>query len=866
MAAKGQWMDRLTGRSNEGKYPLIWALLLIGILMIGAYFRFTGVNWDESQHLHPDERFMTMVASSISSVDSLDDYFNTAKSTLNPHNMGYGFYVYGTLPLFLVRWVAEAVNQAGYDEIFLVGRVLSGFADLITVLIVYLTALRLFRRQRLALIAAAFMALSVMPIQLSHYFTVDNFANLFTMLAIYFAVRVFTGELPSLDEDGEASSFEWRDLVSHWPSAVPYALFGVGLGLALASKVSIAPLAVLLPLAAVVYFFRLTPQQQSKYALVLLRNLVIGAVVSFIIFRIFQPYAFSGPGFFGIGLNQKWFDNLSSLQAQSSGDVDSPPELQWARRPITFAWTNMVEWGMGLPLGLLAWAGFLWMGWRILRGEWKPYLLIWLWTGAYFAWQALSFTRTMRYQIPVYPTLAIIAAWAIFALWDHRSRWKLRLPERVAQAWPKVLSLLVGLAVLLSTFAWAFAFTRIYNRPMTRVEATRWIYQNVPAPINLHIQTDVGQVNQPIPYLNDGAIEPDEPYVFTFTAPVSGAMAELTLPGLTIQHFDPVSAFLKVEITDVTAGNKLLASGSLPLAFENKEQTYTIPLDTLAAVQENQVYGVVIYLQAQRGSVLLTKDIPIRIYTRTSVTEVALNQINLQGVTSHTARFTSKLGGSLRWLSFPVKAAGSTPAATTLLSVTVMEPGAGGKVVGALTQMVEATAETQLVTFRFEPQLLLIPAREYVVIIDNTTVGQSITLNGTLSLRTADDSIDQSVPYPVRLIRQGNPYMAMVDIKEDGVLTEVQFARLAQQDPALAGALDLSVDVMLLQKPDVVLASGKVQTMLDPAMDTRGAGVTVKLDQPLAVTKGNSYFIRLSVTRGAVAVRGSAPANEIHLG
>ena len=58
-------------------------------MLLGAYFRFTGVNWDSDQHLHPDERFMTMVAEQIDSVDSLGEYFNTKTSTLNP--LGFGF-------------------------------------------------------------------------------------------------------------------------------------------------------------------------------------------------------------------------------------------------------------------------------------------------------------------------------------------------------------------------------------------------------------------------------------------------------------------------------------------------------------------------------------------------------------------------------------------------------------------------------------------------------------------------------------------------------------------------------------------------------------------------------------------------------
>jgi len=64
-----------------------------------------------------------------------------------------------------------------------------------------------------------------------------------------------------------------------------------------------------------------------------------------------------------------------------------------------------------------------------------------------------------------------------------------------------ILATLIGVTVLALTFAWAYAFTRIYTRPVTRVAATYWIYQNVPGPINLHIQAANGSVfQQPLPF------------------------------------------------------------------------------------------------------------------------------------------------------------------------------------------------------------------------------------------------------------------------------------------------------------------------------------------------------------------------------
>ena len=69
-------------------------ILLILILVAGAYLRFVGQDWDVEQHLHPDERFLTMVEASLLPVDSLGDYFDTANSTLNPANRGHSFFVY----------------------------------------------------------------------------------------------------------------------------------------------------------------------------------------------------------------------------------------------------------------------------------------------------------------------------------------------------------------------------------------------------------------------------------------------------------------------------------------------------------------------------------------------------------------------------------------------------------------------------------------------------------------------------------------------------------------------------------------------------------------------------------------------------
>src|SRR3989344_4227432 len=54
--------------------------LFIAILLLAAFFRLYGLNWDQNQHLHPDERFLTMVSTSLKWPPSIYGYFDTLKS------------------------------------------------------------------------------------------------------------------------------------------------------------------------------------------------------------------------------------------------------------------------------------------------------------------------------------------------------------------------------------------------------------------------------------------------------------------------------------------------------------------------------------------------------------------------------------------------------------------------------------------------------------------------------------------------------------------------------------------------------------------------------------------------------------------
>lgn len=597
---------------------LIFDLLLLLILLVGTALRMAGSYWGEYTYMHPDERFLIWVGSDISPVKlsanpnatsaedqftkewlSLSEYFDTANSPLNPHNRGHGFYVYGTLPMFLTRVAVELIKgHSGFQEMTDVGRPLSALADLLTVLLVYLVAAKLYDR-RVGLLAAAFSAAAVLQIQQSHFFTMDTFINLFTFLAFYFAVRVCAGNGAEAwaDEPAPVETEEtlpapargiqetFKGFVSHpyfWLSLA----FGIALGMAVASKLNAVLMALALPAAMVMRLISLPPKKREEAVLPMFFYLCLAAAASFITFRIGQPYAFSGPGFLGIQPNPLWIENIKSLLAQSAGDVDFPPALQWARRPVWFSGQNLVLWGLGLPLGILAWAGFLAAGWRILKGEWQRHALIWGWTAAYFLWQSMAFNPTMRYQLPIYPTLAIFAAWVVFYIYDQGKRSAIiHLPATIRNLpWNKVLAVVIGALVLVGTYAWAVAFTGIYVRPFTRVAGSRWIYQNVPGPINLHIQTDEGLKNQPVPVSDQYTIRTNLPLLTSFIANQSGTLDEIYLGHVLDRNLTTSSNELRLTVSSLPNGEMPLGGGSLRVIPSLNSQTeglgYVLTLDS----------------------------------------------------------------------------------------------------------------------------------------------------------------------------------------------------------------------------------------------------------------------------------------------
>jgi len=373
-----------------------------------------------------------------------------------------------------------------------VGRALSSLFDLGSVLLIYLIGRRLYGRRQ-GLLAALLLALTALNIQNSHFYTVDNFTSFFVILAFYFAVQIAQGEgLGAFLGLGVAYGFAVAGKINS-------ALFGVVIvaaGLVRvarllkepASGVSMALMSIRQSIGGFSISVRVEPvdgrpSRETRWITVATRvavALFCVLLVSVLVFRVVQPYAFQGPSPLSFKLADKYKDNMKEISGLASGERDYPPSHQWAdRTPWVFPWVNMVQWGMGIPLGLVAWIGWLVAGYFLIWKRRKEHLLPWLWTTVFFAYQGQQFTKNTRYFLLITPYLALFAAWLLVWLRDqakalrcqHASRWTRYLPAAAT---------CFGVLLVLSTLLWATAYTSIYTRPLTRVAASRWVYANVP--------------------------------------------------------------------------------------------------------------------------------------------------------------------------------------------------------------------------------------------------------------------------------------------------------------------------------------------------------------------------------------------------
>jgi 4-amino-4-deoxy-L-arabinose transferase-like glycosyltransferase len=345
-------------------------------------------------------------------------------------------------------------------EVFVVARVAAAAVGTLAVWLLYVAGAR-FLDRRVGLLAAALMAVAFLPVFYSHLALND----------------VPTTAPIALSLIGTAGIVKRGALVD-------YALAGVGLGIACATKYTGG--VVLLPLLAA-GAIQLVAPAAGRTRLVAVGGVVLAGVLALAAFVVCNPFSVLDYAAFRDGLNH---------QASAADDQLGKLGLTQSSGHLYYLWT--FTWGLGwVPLiaGALGALGMVF---------WKRRLALVLVPApiVYVLFMGTQERFFGRWLLPVFPIACILAAWAIVRLAELASR-------RAALLRPALYAL--GAVLLLGQgLVYSIHDGLVLAKPDTRNLARDWLVANVPPRTKIVVEPVVpdawaSDIGHPYPGTSNGA-------------------------------------------------------------------------------------------------------------------------------------------------------------------------------------------------------------------------------------------------------------------------------------------------------------------------------------------------------------------------
>ena len=396
-------------------------LSLLGIAALALALRLVGLGWDSWHYFHPDERRIAEAVATIS---------------FSPLQLDPRFYAYGSLPMYVTRVAVAAAKLVSpgmgeYDLAVRVGRGLAALWGAATVLLLGLLGRRLYS-ERVGLLAAALLAVTVTHLQNCHFATNDVPLAFLVLAALSLLLRAVEGT-----------------------SAARWAVVGALAGLAVATKISALPLALPMAIGLGLYALRTGSPRAALGAAAAAGGAAVGA------FFLAEPYAV-------LAWQRFTADVLEQSQMVRHAGL-YPYTHQYSGAPrLLYEVRELVLWGMGPLLGVTALAGLVQ---RVRRRTRAPEWLLLAWAIPFLLINASFEVKYPRYLLPLVPLLCLWGAVLLTRLAARGRRGRL-----------------VRSVVLAGTALYALAFSTIYSREHTVRQASRWFYEHVPAGTRVAIQ------------------------------------------------------------------------------------------------------------------------------------------------------------------------------------------------------------------------------------------------------------------------------------------------------------------------------------------------------------------------------------------
>lgn len=405
--------------------------LILAIIITGTIFRFYNPNWDNGGYFHPDER---NIAASVSRIK----FF----SQMNP-----GFFAYGSLPIYLYRATGDILNHFSkekdwvYDwaKINVIGRVWSAVFSSLTLIVIYKLARKIFDK-KVALVALFLTAFTPFLIQTAHFAVTESMLAFYIITLSYLSIQLLTK--PSFSQTIKLS---------------------LVMGLALATKTSAITFFIPPGFAFLHLIVKNLSHKHFDHALDYAFKMILFFALSSFIFVVIDPYIF---------LDFKRFrESMNYEGGIVTGKLVVVYVYQFIKTRAYLYWVQNWFFTQGPLLASTSIVGSFYFLYLIIRKRQVSPVLIFAWPLVYFAIVGNWFTKFSRYLVPLYPFLALVSSKLLIDMVNLARKQKTLL----------LISKLLLVFTLSTTFIYALAFMSVYTSPQTRIMASEWTYANIPS-------------------------------------------------------------------------------------------------------------------------------------------------------------------------------------------------------------------------------------------------------------------------------------------------------------------------------------------------------------------------------------------------
>ena len=405
---------------------------LVLCLVLGFSLRFVGLTRGDSStggafhHFHPDET--TLVQTALNPIDPFSPRLTS----------------YGLLPVYLLRGVLkfnrivmgwEFGNQDSTESVryvYLTARTLAALVSCLTLCLVWLLGHRWFG-ELTGLLAALVVAVAPLAIQAAHFYTVDGLFALLVLAALLCLLQALEGD-----------DRRWWLLT--------------GLLTGLAGTVRLAGLSVgAVVLAGLLIYHR------RRLRTALTSSVWLAGLAALLVLLALQPYLVTD---WELLFQSRSASDFSYSMKVAQGEALTTWSLVDVHTvPYLHHWVHLWPLGVGWPLTVLFCFGIVY---GLCTVDRRKGLLL-LWAGIHFALIGGLLTKPIRYLLPLLPFLAVLTA--------DLCVWLVHSPRFVRM---RKLAIAILAAVLVYSATYGFAFAGLYVQEDSRIEAARWIEDQIP--------------------------------------------------------------------------------------------------------------------------------------------------------------------------------------------------------------------------------------------------------------------------------------------------------------------------------------------------------------------------------------------------